>query len=123
MLLADRRDRRRVTVVRSVLLTSDVTLTSHTDSAPGALRGHIEAGGGIRGGLGFSLVKTAAGTYAIGFAEPYVAPPVVMVTPATSRRVASAAVSARGAEVTLADLAGAPTDTGFAFVVQPVDGP
>jgi hypothetical protein len=91
-------------------------------TAIGALRGHIEAGGHVRGGIGFSLEKTATGAYTIGFPEPYGEPPVVLVTPATARRVASVTVSTRGAEVMLATLAGEPADTGFAFLVEPVDG-
>jgi hypothetical protein len=52
---------------------------------------------------------------------PYADVPVVLVTPATVGTVATAAPSAVGAEVTVRDHTGAPTDSAFAFLVEPIE--
>jgi hypothetical protein len=87
-----------------------------------AVRGLVAGGGEIDGGAGFRLERTGPGAYTIGFPERYPDPPVVVVSPMMAGHVAAVVTSTVGAEVTLTNLAGMPTDTGFGFIVEPIGG-
>jgi hypothetical protein len=84
------------------------------------VRGLIGDGGHVRGGAGFGVERNGPGAYTIAYLEPFAEPPAIVVTPGQERRIASASSTAVGAEVTLADLDGRPTDTDFAFIAEPV---
>jgi hypothetical protein len=95
----------------------DVMAASETTYA---VRGLVHADGEIRGGHGFSLTRTGAGRYTVGFLEPFDDPPVVIATPSSPGRIATVATSRAGADVTLTDLHGSPADTGFGFSAEPL---
>jgi hypothetical protein len=81
------------------------------------ISGVIDHAGMILAGEGFALERTGPGVYAIRFLEPAPDFPVVLVTPMEPARTASAAATAGGAEVTIANHTGDVTDGGFSFAV------
>jgi hypothetical protein len=84
------------------------------------LRGLVGGGGHARGGYGFGVERNGRGAYTIAFLERYEEAPVIVVTPGQEKRIATASATAAGAEVTIADLHGTPTDADFSFIVEPV---
>jgi hypothetical protein len=81
------------------------------------ISGVIDQDGMILAGEGFALERSGAGVYTIRFVEPAPDFPVVLVTPMDPERMASAAATAAGVEITLTDRMGTRTDGGFSFAV------
>ncbi len=83
------------------------------------ITGVVDQDGHVVAGTGFALERTGPGVYAILFFDPAPDIPVVLVTPSETDRIAAAAASPAGAEVTLTDRGGVPAEGGFSFAVLP----
>jgi hypothetical protein len=81
------------------------------------ISGVVDQDGMILAGEGFAFERVGPGVYAIRFLEPAPDFPVVLVTPMDPERIAAAAGTAAGAEVTLTDPTGTRADGGFSFAV------
>jgi hypothetical protein len=81
------------------------------------ISGVIDRDGMILAGEGFALERSGPGVYTLRFLEPAPDFPVALVTPMDPERMASAAATAAGVEITLTDHTGTRTDGGFSFAV------